>query len=55
MTSGWKSRDRKQRKKKSGMRISGRSVFTLQEEIRKREEKLRERKHKDRDSGEGDR
>ncbi len=40
----WKRREEKLRKKKEGMQVSGRSVFTLQEIIRhKGEEANRER------------
>jgi phosphotransferase system HPr-like phosphotransfer protein len=37
----WKQRDRKLHKKKEGMRVSGRSIFTLQELQRRKAEELR--------------
>jgi hypothetical protein len=41
MAEKWKQRDRKLRKKKEGMRVSGRSIFTLQEIQRRKAEELR--------------
>ncbi len=38
MKEKWKSREEKLRKKREGMRVSGRSVFTLQEIIRRKAE-----------------
>ena len=40
----WQQRERKLRKKRQGMRVSGRSLFTLQELQRRRAEKLRQEK-----------
>jgi hypothetical protein len=40
----WKRRDEKLRKEKQGMRISGRSIFTLQEVIRRKAEQARQEK-----------
>lgn len=37
----WKQRERKLRKRKEGMRVTGRSVFTLQEIQRRKAEELR--------------
>jgi len=37
----WKQRYRKLRKKKEGMRVSGRSIFTLQELQRRKTDELR--------------
>lgn len=48
--SKWDKRDKKRNKKKHGMRISGRSIFTLKDIIKKRARKVkreRERKEKD--------
>jgi hypothetical protein len=42
----WDRRDKK-RKKKNGMRISGRSIFTLQDIIRKRAENVKKNRKKD--------
>jgi hypothetical protein len=44
MGKNWKNRERKQRKSKTGMKISGRSVLTIQEIQRKRAEKIRDEK-----------
>ena len=41
MNEKWKSREEKLRKKREGMRVSGRSVFTLQEIIRRKAEEAR--------------
>jgi hypothetical protein len=47
----WKRREGKLRKKKEGMRVSGRSVFTLQEIIRRKAEEARrgQSRHKSKD------
>ena len=37
----WKQRERKLRKQKEGMRVTGRSIFTLQEIQRRKAEELR--------------
>jgi hypothetical protein len=51
----WKRRDMKLHKKKAGMRVSGRSVFTLQEILRRRAEiARRENDKKGSDSQSGD-
>lgn len=47
MARNWKARDRKQHRKKTGMRISGRSVLIIPEIHRKRAEKLKEKKQND--------
>lgn len=39
----WQRRDKKQRKKRYGMRIDSRSVFTIQKEKGKRGNKTRKR------------
>jgi hypothetical protein len=41
MKSKWKSREEKLRKKREGMQVSGRSVFTLQEITRRKAEEAR--------------
>ena len=41
MAEKWKQRERKLRKKKEGMRVTGRSIFTLQELQRRKAEELR--------------
>ena len=41
MKAKWKSREEKLRKKREGMRVSGRSVFTLQEITRRKAEEVR--------------
>ena len=46
MTDKWKRRERKQHKKKTGMRISGRSILDIVEIQRKRAEKIRREKRK---------
>ena len=43
MGKNWQNRDRKQRKKKNGMRISGRSLFTLIDIQEKKAKKIRRR------------
>ncbi|MEX2144694.1 MAG: hypothetical protein WD740_08860 [Anaerolineales bacterium] len=40
----WKRREEKLRKEKLGMRVSGRSIFTLQELIRRKAEDARKAK-----------
>jgi hypothetical protein len=42
----WKRRDKKLRKKRTGMRVSGRSVFTIQEGLKKKAELARKSKPK---------
>lgn len=42
-----KDRDRKRHKKYQGMRVSGKSVFLIQEIQRKRAEKIKQKKEKD--------
>lgn len=42
----WTRREEKQRKKKHGMRVSGRSVFTLQEVQKKKADAARKAKPK---------
>lgn len=42
----WKRRDEKLRKKREGMRVSGRSVFTVQAILKKRAEQARKSKRK---------
>ncbi len=37
----WRQRERNLRKKKEGMRVSGRSIFTLLEQQRRKAEELR--------------
>ena len=46
MTSKWKRRERKQHKKKTGMRISGRSILDIVAIQRKRAKKIRDAKRK---------
>ncbi len=46
MTNKWKRRERKQQKKKTGMRISGRSILDIVALQRKRAEKIRDEKRK---------
>lgn len=51
----WKRREKKLRKRKEGMRVSGRSVFTLQEIVRRKaEEARREKKEIDENTEVGD-
>ena len=45
MTNKWKRRERKQHKKKTGMRISGRSILDIVDITRKRAEKLKKKKN----------
>lgn len=40
-------RDRKHKKKKDGMRITGRSVFTIQKELEKRATKIKNKRRKE--------
>jgi hypothetical protein len=40
-TEKWQRREKKLQKKKLGMRVSGRSVFTLQEILRRKAEQAR--------------
>jgi len=40
-------RDRKRKKKKDGMKITGRSVFTIQRELEKRATKIRNKRRKE--------
>ena len=40
----WQRREKKLQKKKLGMRVSGRSVFTLQEILRRKAEQARREK-----------
>jgi len=44
----WKRREEKLRKKRKGMQVSGRSVFTLQEILKKKAEQARKAKRKSR-------
>lgn len=40
----WKRRETKLKKKRTGMKVIGRSVFTLQEIIRRKAKEVREKK-----------
>jgi hypothetical protein len=42
----WKRREEKLRKKRQGMQVSGRSVFTIQEILKKKAEQARKSKRK---------
>lgn len=44
MTDKWKRRERKQRKEKTGMKISGRSLLTILDVQRKRAEKAKSKR-----------
>jgi hypothetical protein len=46
MTNKWERRERKQHKKKTGMKISGRSILVIPEIQRKRAEKIKHEKRK---------
>ena len=46
MGKNWKARDRKQHKKKTGMKISGRSILIIPDILKKKAEKIKNAKRK---------
>ena len=50
----WQRREKKLQKKKQGMRVSGRSVFTLQEILRRKAEQARREKARNQPSSQNE-
>ena len=44
MGKNWKARERKEHKKKTGMKISGRSILIIPNILKKRADKIKEKK-----------